>query len=328
MRLNITGLNKDAQSLGPGKDGTFAHAGSRGGTELMAERILNSIDPAYREQFNIIHSRVRDLDPVKKNILVLHDTWDDPEAAHLSDPASRARFDGIVFVSNFQQATYNIGRGVPYEDGTVLQNAIVPINFTPEDKMSDTLRLIYHTTPHRGLELLVPAFEFLAERYENIHLDVFSSFDIYGWAHRDEPYKPLFDRIRAHPKMTYHGFQPNDVIRDALKTSHIYAYPCIWPETSCISAMEAMSAGLQIVTSNLAALPETTAGFANMYGFIENHNIHANRFANVLSHAIDTHNNEVTQNKLEFQKIYADNFYNLEGRAHQWNAYLHSRLGE
>ena len=41
--------------------------------------------------------------------------------------------------------------------------------------------------------------------------------------------------------MTYHGFKPNDVVRKALSEAHIFAYPSIWVETSCISAIEAMS---------------------------------------------------------------------------------------
>lgn len=325
MKLNITGVNQ-AKALGPGPDGTFAHIGAKGGTEMMAARILQEVDPKLLEQVNIIHSRVRPemIDPKKKNILVLHDTWDDPESEHLAQKASRDRFAKLVFVSNYQQATFNIGRGVPYGDGVVIQNAIDPIDVTPEDKQSDTLRLIYHTTPHRGLELLVPCFERLAEIHDNIHLDVFSSFNIYGWPGRDEPYKGLFERIDNHPKMTYHGFQSNETVREALKKAHIYAYPCIWPETSCISAIEAMSAGCFVVTTNLAALPETTANFASACSYNEDWDLLANRYVNLLNAAIIDYDN--VRARLEFQKIYTNGFYNWDLRSAQWNAFLGSIL--
>jgi glycosyltransferase involved in cell wall biosynthesis len=295
---------------------------------MMAAKILSNVDPKLLEQVNIIHSRVRPemIHPTKKNILVLHDTWDDPESEHLSFRDSRERFAKLVFVSNYQQATYNIGRGVPYGDGVVIQNAIDPIDVTPEDKESDKIRLIYHTTPHRGLELLVPCVERLAEIHPNIHLDVYSSFNIYGWPGRDEPYKALFERIDNHPNMTYRGFQSNETVREALKKAHIYAYPCIWPETSCISAIEAMSAGCFVVTTTLAALPETTANFASMCSYDENWDKLANRYVNLLNAAIFDY--ESVKARLEFQKIYTNGFYNWDLRSAQWNAFLGSILSD
>jgi len=326
MKLNITGMKEKALSLGPGPDGTYAHIGSKGGTEMMAEKIRTRINPEILKDFNIIHSRVREenIKQDKKNILVLHDTWDDPESEWLEKKENRSKFSKLIFVSNFQQATFNIGRGVPYSEGVVLQNAIDPIPITDEDKKSDTINLIYHTTPHRGLELLVPVFEKLCELHDNIHLDVYSSFKIYGWESRDKNYESTFDRIRNHPKMTYHGYQSNDVVREALKKAHIYAYPNVWPETSCISVIEAMSAKCHVVCSNYAALPETCANFATMYGFDEDHNKHANVFANVLNSVIRDYRSEHNQSKLNFQKIYFDNFYNWDYRAAQWEGLLRS----
>lgn len=325
-KLNITGLKEKAIPLGPNTDGTYAHIGARGGTEMMAEQIRNRVDSNLLDKFNIIHSRVRpeSISSSKKNILVLHDTWDDPESEHLRSAESRARFTKLVFVSHHQQATYNLGLGVPYSDGVVIQNAITPIEFTDADKKSDKIKLIYHTTPHRGLEILVPVFELLAKNIPNLHLDVFSSFNIYGWGERDKQYEGIFERIKTHPNMTYHGYQSNDVVREALKSAHIYGYPNIWPETSCISMIEAMSAGCAIVAPNFAVLPETCANFATMYGFNEDYNKHANIFANVLNMMIFEYWSESVQNKLKFQKLYIDNFYNWNLRASQWNGLLKS----
>ena len=295
----------------PGTDGTYAHIGSKGGTEMIAEELKKRIDPKLLEKVNIIHSRVRSNSIVsgKKNILVCHDTWDDPEVQHLKKKESLDRFDSLVFVSNYSQNMYNMGLGIPYSKGIVLQNAINPIPV--HEKNMNKIRLIYHTTPHRGLELLVPVFEKLSEIHKDIHLDVFSSFQIYGWPQRDEPYSELFQRIKSHPQMTYHGYQPNEIIRKALIESHIYAYPSIWPETSCISVLEAMSAKCHVVCPNLAALPETCANFAFMYGFEEDYNRHANKFANILNLVINEIRNEEMQQKLFFQKAYFDNYYNI-----------------
>jgi glycosyltransferase involved in cell wall biosynthesis len=325
-KLNITGLKESsAPSIEPANNGTYQHIGSKGGTEQMYEGLMSRLPPHLKERFNIICSRVREVDPNKRNILWLHDTWDDPESQHLKDPKSLARFERLVFVSNYQQQTYNMALNIPYEKGLVLQNAIIPIE--PHEKPKGTVNLIYHTTPHRGLELLVPVVEFLADKGFDFHLDVYSSFNIYGWPSRDEPYLALFDRCKNHPKITYHGYQPNSVIREALKKAHVYAYPSIWPETSGISVIEAMSAGCNVVCPTLAALPESCANFGVIYPWSENNNIHVNRFAGLLALIIKDYWDPNNQTKLGFQKIYFDNFYNWDLRVAQWTDFLES-LGD
>lgn len=299
-------------------DGTYADA--KGGTEMMADKIQSAlVESGLQDKINIIHSRVRDVDPDKKNLYIVHDTWNDPESAHLKDPELRKRFEKIIFVSNQQLQTFKYGLGVPYSESLVMKNAIEPIELTPCGKPTDKINIIYHTTPHRGLELLVPAFEHLAQTYKNIHLDVYSSFQIYGWDQRDIPYQPVFNRIRNHPQMTYHGFQPNEVVREALKRAHIFAYPNIWAETSCIAAIEAMSAGCDVVCPNFEALAETTSGFATEYQFNEDMQEHLNVFATHLEHSIVNINSEFTKSRLVAAKSVIDAQYDWETvRKNQW----------
>jgi glycosyltransferase involved in cell wall biosynthesis len=324
-KLNISGLKESAvQSYAPAENGTYAHIGSQGGTEQMYAGLLQRVPKELTDQFNIICSRVREenVSKTKKNILWLHDTFDDPESQHLKDAKSLERFEKLVFVSHYQQSTYNLGLGVPYDKGIVLQNAIVPIE--AHEKPKGTINVIYHTTPHRGLELLVPVVEFLADKGLDFHLDVYSSFGIYGWPARDEPYLELFERIKRNGKMTYHGWQPNSVVREALKKAHIYAYPSIWPETSGISVIEAMSAGCNVICPSLAALPETCANFGVMYGWTENNNKHANMFAGILGMVIRDYWADFNQDRLRLQKIYFDTMYNWDVRANQWKDFLES----
>ena len=300
---------------------------AKGGTEMMKEGLLKRLPPELSEPFNIICSRVRKISEDKKNLLWLHDTWNDPEVQHLREEDSLKRFEKLIFVSNYQFQTYHLAHQLPYSKAIVLKNAIEPI--PDHDKPTEgPINLIYHTTPHRGLELLYPVFDFLWNNaWEGkIHLDVYSSFKIYGWPHRDEQYEELFDNCKKHPGITYHGFVSNDEIRKALEQAHIFAYPNIWPETSCISLMEAMSAKCAVVCPNYAALPETAAGFANMYQFEEDMNTHANKFANLLNMILHHYFHENHISKLNFQKTYADNFYSWDSRISEWQAFLKGLL--
>jgi glycosyltransferase involved in cell wall biosynthesis len=124
--------------------------------------------------------------------------------------------------------------------------------------------------------------------------------------------------------MTYHGWQPNHVVREALKKAHIYAYPSIWPETSAISVIEAMSAGCNVICPNFAALPETCANFGVMYNWTENNNKHANQFAGILSMVIKDYWQPFNQDRLRMQKAYFDTFYNWDMRSAQWQDFLGS----
>ena len=319
MPLKILDTAEDEFSLGPSEDGTYEEA--NGGTEMMRNQLYSRVDPDLLDKFQIICSRVRWIDPKKPTILWCHDTWDDPESQHLKEEERRARFEKFVFVSNYQLSTYNLALQVPYAQSFVMQNAIEPIELKDKDK--DQIKLIYHTTPHRGLNVAVAAIMELAKNYgDKIHFDVFSSFEAYGWKDRDKEFEDLFNNIKEHPQMTYHGYQPNEKVREALQEAHIFAYPSIWPETSCIAAIEAMSAGCQVVCPNFAALPETTANFATMYQWSEDIQFHANVFANMLNAAIQNHYDENTQRKLLYQKNYTDNFYNWDLRASQWTGFL------
>ena len=122
--------------------------------------------------------------------------------------------------------------------------------------------------------------------------------------------------------MTYHGFKPNPVVREALKQAHIFAYPSVWQETSCIAAIEAMSAGCEVVCPNLAALPETTMGYARMYQFNEDMNVHGNVFVNLLMAAIQQRFDDGMIAKLKNQKNMIDMTYNWDFRAVEWEMLL------
>lgn len=253
---------------------------SNGGTELTVRRLFDLLEREELEQVQIIPSRVRELDPDKFRIYHLHDLPADPEASHLKDPKSRARFDRLVFVSNWQYQQYQSVLGIPYDQQSrVIENGVDPIPYVEKtDPRTNPIRLIYTPTPHRGLEILVPVFERLAETFDFIELDVFSSFKLYGWESRDKQYEELFDRCRQHPRIRYHGTQPQEVVREAYQQAHIFAYPSIWPETSCRCLIEAMMAGCFCVHPNLAALPDTSAGLTSMYDGDQHRDVHANIF--------------------------------------------------
>jgi glycosyltransferase involved in cell wall biosynthesis len=296
-------------------------ANSKGGTELMRMGLEERLPAELLEDFQIICSRVRKIEEDKIRIYWLHDLPEDPETNHLKESVSRDRFHKMVFCGNWQYNRYRDYLSVPHDDsGIVLETAIDPIDFEPKSK--DEVRLIYTSTPQRGLELLVPAFIELCKKHDNIVLDVFSSFNIYGWADSDKQFEKLFDVCRNHPKINYHGAQPNEVVREALKKAHILAYPSIWMECNSRSVIEAMSAGALCVHPNFAGLPDTAGGMNFMYQWDEDKRKHLNKFYGSLDNAISIVNQEEVQNYLRLVKMYADSRYNWDKVAQQWHDLL------
>lgn len=301
-----------------------------GGTELMTERLLNMLTEEHKRDFQFIISRLRHpLDETKKRVLILHDLPNDSES-NIIARHYHERFHKIVFVSHWQQQAFINHYRLPWSKTAVLKNAIEPIDisdspFELRSGDSGVCRIIYHTTPHRGLKLLVPVVDELSKTY-NVHLDVYSSFGVYGWGDRDEHFKDLFDYISNHEHMTYHGAVPNDEVREALKKSHIFAYPSIWPETSCISLMEAMSAGCVCIHPDFAALPETAANLTVQYTWQEDEEKHRDMLYRTLASVIRTMHdgNKSLAGMLHYQKSYADLFYSLEYRKTEWNSFLSS----
>lgn len=307
-------------------DGTVKDA--RGGTELMSEMLMDRLPSFFNDRFHIIKTRVRDVATDRKNVLWVHDLPEDGETQHLRDPASRQMFDKIIFVSEWQRQAYMEYFDAPFENGVVLRNAIVPLPVQPKDR--GQIRLIYHTTPHRGLDILIYAFLQLYQKYgDAIILDVYSSFNIYGWGHRDPPFEHLFETCRQHPGCHYHGAVSNNEVREALLKSHIFAYPSTWAETSCIAAIEALSAGCEIVTSNLGALPETLNGFGTMYQYTSDKDDHLKIFTQKLDGAIASFWDPALVKKRKMQQIYAANaydwgFFGFKGRIDEWTQVLAS----
>lgn len=293
-----------------------------GGSELMKYRMVQEFGEEYLKDFQIFVSRAEEeLDPNKIKIYWHQDLPHDPACAHLANGGWK-NYDYFVFNSNWQMQLFNLVLGVPYYKSIVLQNAIDPITVKDDTKPTDKIKLIYHSTPHRGLELLVPVFELLAETHPDIELDVYSSFKIYGWEERDSQYQQLFERCKNHPRINYYGSVPNEEVKAALAQAHIFAYPNIWVESSCIALMEAMSAKLVCVHPNYGALIDTSGGITRMYQWDEDANSHAGRFLRVLEHAINDVRTGLAKAEVEYTKFYADNRFNWTRRLQEWKVFL------
>lgn len=260
-----------------------------GGTELMRERIIATVDKELLKGVTIHFSKIYDLDMSSKNILYLHDLPEDIRYERLNDINVVAAYDLFIFVSYHQRDLFLCKFRIPIEKTKVIKNAIGDyFNPNQNKKENDAIKLIYHTTPHRGLNLLLPIFTEL-QKHHNVELDVYSSFKIYGWEQDDKNYADLFKELEKNESIRVHGTVSNGEIVSALTKSDMFIYPCIWHETSCLALMEAIQNGCICVHPDFGALPETAQGMTYMFDMSSQYNDIANRAYNLSKYILDNY---------------------------------------
>jgi len=200
----------------------------------------------------------------RRVILWTQHAHDQPAMLPLKDGACVTLWDRIVCISEWQQRMFEGELGVPGAKINVLRNAIGPafVNMFRDathlaDLKSKTLRLAYTSTPFRGLDVLLACFPALYRRHPNCRLDVFSSMQVYGEPDGQDAYQSLYAQCKKTPGVNYRGSVSQTILATELAGATMLAYPNTFAETGCIAAMEALAAGLVVVSSNLGALPET-----------------------------------------------------------------------
>jgi glycosyltransferase involved in cell wall biosynthesis len=191
----------------------------------------------------------------------------------LRDPRERAAYDGIAFVSEWQRGQYVKHCGVDPQCSAILRNAIAPAfsglfrdDTSVVGQKTKPPSLAYTSTPYRGLGVLLDVLPDIRRAVPGTTLKVFSSMRIYQVADAadEAEFGHLYRKCRDMEGVEHVGVVPQPVLANELLSVALLAYPSTFAETSCIAVLEAMAAGCCVVTSDLAALPETTAGFARL----------------------------------------------------------------
>jgi glycosyltransferase involved in cell wall biosynthesis len=252
-----------------------------GGTEIMVEGLTRRLAPAL-SRVDLQVNAPRPGPATGKPLMVwLHHDVDQADVQWCRDPQGVSRVARFVFVSEWQKARYLATFGLPPDRCAVIRHATGPGAELRLWRPAPRLQVAYTSTPFRGLDVLLDAWEALRPAAADLH--IWSSMRLYGPGAGDEDYGALFERARAMDGVTYEGLAPNAVLRARLREIDILAYPSTFAETACLSVIEAMSAGCRVVCRAYGALPETTHGFARLYTAPDDRAAHAALFAETLA---------------------------------------------
>jgi glycosyltransferase involved in cell wall biosynthesis len=199
-----------------------------------------------------------------------HDV-DVPEMARLSDRREQAAWDLIVFKSQWQWRRHQRRFGIDPGRVAIIRNAMAPpfeaaplrTAFFFDERRPPVLA--YTSTPFRGLEVLLRAMPRIRAAIPGCRLKVYSSLEVYQLSSEGGIYAELYDRARAMDGVDYVGSLGQRDLARAMAEVDVLAYPSMFRETACIALMEAMACGCLVVANRLGALPETAAGFAELF---------------------------------------------------------------
>ena len=296
---------------------------SFGGSENQLRLLLKYLpDESFKNINLILNNANHDLiEKDRINILWMHHFVNQKEAENLGSKDFVDKLDWIVFNSNWNFEKYVYQFKVPESKSVVIKNAIEKIDF--QEKPKDKINLIYHTTPWRGLVHLLKVFKNL--NLKNVELNICSSTKIYGKKFDDnlgKTYVNIFNECKNTKNVNYFGFIDNKKIIKLLKKMHIFTHPSIWPETSCIAAIESMAAGCEVVTTNLGALYETCSPFGTFVNFDRNFDNLEKRYSKVLSSSIKNYWSDGNQNKLKLQRETINATYSWDIRSVEWKNFF------
>lgn len=287
-----------------------------GGTEILFNKLSTVVDLSNVNLIlSICHPSLLFND--KPNILWQHLSYDQDNVAYLQNPEFVSKLSAIVFVSHWQHEQFR--RRFPLDNVPcyVIQNAVEEFDLFIEKP--EKIKLIYTSTPWRGLEVLIEVLKRL-DRDVDVDVDVYSGTSIYG-PQFDQQMQGKFDHLYDQLKqlgVNHVEYAPNEVVRQAVKSAHILAYPCVFEETSCLAAIEALSAGCKVVTSNFGALYETCGVWADYVPL--SHNF-VDRYTETLRYNID--NFTADSNMRLVQQVHYNQFWSWNHRKiEQWERVL------
>ena len=296
---------------------------SFGGSESQLRLLLKHLpDKSFKDINLILNNASNDLiEKDKINVLWMQHFVNQDEARNLRSKDFINKLDWIVYNSNWNLQQHIKCFQVPQNKSLVIKNAIEKITFL--EKPKDKISLIYHTTPWRGLKILLKVFKNL--NLENVELNVFSSTIIYGKKFDSvlgKTFEGIFDECKNTKNVNYFGFLKNEKIIEQLKKMHIFSYPSTWPETSCIAAIESMAAGCEVVTTNLGALNETCFPFGKIINFEKKPEDLEKKYSEALLNSIKNFWSNETQKKLKLQRETINSTYSWEVRSVEWENFF------
>ena len=304
-----------------------------GGTEIQYDYLRKYGDRNLLELVQITTSvpEKEPLHPLRPNILWIKNSYDQPNLAPwFTKKENHKKYDWYVFNSHWTYEKYRYFFNVPDTRSVVIKNGIdyEELKLKKDFTYKDPLRLVYFSTPWRGLDVLLNTMELLKDE-KDIVLDVYSSTIIYGdgFHIENEPkFLKLYKQARDLKNVNYKGYLYHNELMEKLKEYHVSVHPSTFEETFCISAMEALAAGCMLITTDLGAIPETCAEFPVYIPYSSDKKHLAVQTAESIRQAREILSARDISQSLKFQQQYYKYYYDWKVIGSFWDRFLQGTI--
>jgi glycosyltransferase involved in cell wall biosynthesis len=170
--------------------------------------------------------------------------------------AYRHRYHKLIVLSWYHRGRYP---ELPDEALLVSSNGVDLAQFQPPNPLRDPFQLVYGSDYCRGLRELLTSWPAIRQAVPTARLNVF-----YGWQgldrcnpRRAQRLRRTFEPLFRQPGVTHLGRIGHAAVAGQFRRAGVWAYPCSFRETSCITAMKAQAGGAIPAVIPNGALAET-----------------------------------------------------------------------
>jgi len=218
---------------------------------LIASRTPWAVDDIYKIEY-------------EKAILWMHDT----QMGELLTFERSIKFNYILALSNWHKnLLVNYYPFINSDKIIITQNGLPNVSYYDQEVIRNPHKAIYSSSPNRGLDIISWNWKYIIQYVPDAELHIYHGFDVLEIAAKGKPEEQkrleyIKSMINSSPNVFFHGRlkSSKDLAREQLSAG-VWTYPNTFAETFCLTAIEAQSAGLFTVTSDLAALKETVGTY-------------------------------------------------------------------
>lgn len=172
-----------------------------------------------------------------------------------------AVYEKAFCLSPFHARYVHSMQGVPFDKIWVTKNGIDSKRFTSPLPVKDPFKVVFASSPDRGLDRAIRIMDRFVEKYPKLTLEIFygrENLRKYGLGQLADQ---LDRMIAARPWCIDRGFTEQNKMIETFKRSAIWLHPCDFIETFCLTSLETTLSGMYAVTRRLGGLQDTLKPF-------------------------------------------------------------------